>query len=180
MTEKPAKNSASTVPPLAFFQGGCTVGYPAANPRQHWGSAQSVQPSATYLLIKVMTERGEPGGRTEGSGQYIQNKALGCTGCTVLPVRPPTARQLRQLKRNVFAVSKWWAHLPDTKPVWFRPTTLTQSLHRPMALLAPALRALGWTRIIRRIHGKPSTLWLPPGSPIKRRPVGGSPMRTYF
>ena len=41
-----------------------------------------------------------------------------------------------------------------------------------MQRLAPALHALGWQRILRRVHGKPTTLWLPPGSPVTRRPRG--------
>lgn len=83
-----------------------------------------------------------------------------------------TARARRRLARRMSTVTTWWASLPYPKPVALTPTTMQRITGMDMQRLAPALRALGWQRILRRIHGKPTTLWLPPGSPVTRRQRG--------
>lgn len=84
----------------------------------------------------------------------------------------PTARARRRLARRMSTVATWWASLPYPKPTALTPTTLQRISGIDMQRLAPALHALGWQRILRRVHGKPTTLWLPPGSPVTRRPRG--------
>lgn len=88
-------------------------------------------------------------------------------------MRPPaTAKQRRTLERRKARVAERWAALPDPKPTALTPGTLESLMGLDMLRLAPALHALGWTRLLRRVNGRPVTLWLPPGSPVSRRPVG--------
>lgn len=102
-----------------------------------------------------------------------------CTPCTndmkppmQLTAPTPTARARRRLARRMSTVATWWASLPYPKPTALTPTTLQRITGIDMQRLAPALRALGWQRILRRVCGKPTTLWLPLGSPVTRRPLG--------
>jgi len=97
-----------------------------------------------------------------------------------LKARKQSARTLRTRARLIAKASKWWAALPYPRPTALTPNTLQNVTGTDMQRLAPALRALGWLRILRRVNGTPTTLWLPPGSPIKRRPVGRPALHTYF
>lgn len=124
--------------------------------------------------------------RERGEGREKKKEALPClhilqtcTPCTRDMKRPmqltapnPTARARRRLARRMSTVATWWASLPYPKPTALTPTTLQRITGIDMQRLAPALHALGWQRILRRVHGKPTTLWLPPGSPVTRRPRG--------
>lgn len=92
----------------------------------------------------------------------------------------PTARARRRLARRMSTVATWWASLPYPKPTALTPTTLQRISGIDMQRLAPALHALGWQRILRRVHGKPTTLWLPPGSPVTRRPRGRPRLHTLI
>jgi hypothetical protein len=94
--------------------------------------------------------------------------------------RKQTGRTRRARARLMTRVITWWASLPHPRPTALTPNTLQCITATDMQRLAPALRALGWTRILRRVNGKPTTLWLPPGSPIKRRTVGRPALYTYF
>lgn len=83
-----------------------------------------------------------------------------------------TARARRRLARRMSTVTTWWASLPHPKPQALTPATLHRLTGLDLQRLAPALRALGWTRILRRVNGTPATLWVPPGYPVPRRPIG--------
>ena len=91
-----------------------------------------------------------------------------------------TAKQRRILARQTMLTAAWWEALPTPKPPCLTPGTLEIVTGTRMRRLAPALRALGWQRIMRRVNGTPKTLWLPPGSPITRRPRGRPPITSYL
>lgn len=91
-----------------------------------------------------------------------------------------TAKQRRVLARQTVLAAAWWEALPTPKPPCLTPRTLETITGIRMLRLAPALRALGWQRILRRVNGKTTTLWLPPGSPITRRPRGRPPIHSYL
>lgn len=91
-----------------------------------------------------------------------------------------TAKQRRILARQTMLTAAWWQTLPTPKPPCLTPGTLEIVTGTRMRRLAPALRALGWQRITRRVNGTPRTLWLPPGSPITRRPRGRPPITSYL
>jgi hypothetical protein len=88
----------------------------------------------------------------------------------ITPTPPSKAR--RRLARRISNVTTWWASLPYPKPQALTPTTMQRITGLDMQRLAPALLALGWKRILRRVNSKPTTLWLPPGSLVKRRAFG--------
>lgn len=92
----------------------------------------------------------------------------------------PTARHRRNIARRMSNVLTWWASLPNPKPPCVTPGTLNRCLGIDLQRLAPALRALGWQRILLRVNGRPTTLWLPPSSPITRRPRGRPPLHSYL
>lgn len=94
--------------------------------------------------------------------------------------RKQSARTRRARARTMTRVTLWWTGQPAPKPQALTPHTLRTVFSTPMECLGPALHALGWIRILRRVNGKPTTLWLPPGSPVKRRPVGRPALHTYF
>lgn len=94
--------------------------------------------------------------------------------------RPTTAKFRRTLARRMAQFTTWWASLPHPKPPCLTPATLHRVTGIDLQRLAPALRALGWQRILRRVNGKPTTLWLPPGSPVTRRPRGRPPIHAYL
>lgn len=92
----------------------------------------------------------------------------------------PTGRVRRARARLMTRTTLWWSQLPPSaKPNALTPRTLQTIIGTDMQRLAPALRALCWTRLMRRIHGKPTTIWLPPGSPVQRRPRGRPALHTY-
>ncbi len=93
----------------------------------------------------------------------------------------PTGRVRRNRARLMTRITLWWSQLPlDAKPNALTPAMLAHLFNATLQRLAPALRALGWTRLLRRIHGKPTTIWIPPGSPVTRRPRGRPALHTYF
>ena len=94
--------------------------------------------------------------------------------------RSPTARHRRNVARRMAHITTWWASLPEPKPPCATPGTLRTCLGVDPQRLAPALHALGWLRILRRVNGTPTTLWLPPSSPIQRRPRGRPPLHSYL
>lgn len=94
--------------------------------------------------------------------------------------RSSTAKYRRTLARRMALCTTWWASLPHPKPTCLTPATLHRVTGMDLQRLAPALRALGWQRILRRVNGKPTTLWLPPSSPITRRPRGRPPIYAYL
>jgi len=90
--------------------------------------------------------------------------------------RQSPARKLSRVHRRLASraarVTTWWAAVKPVKPQYMTPLALTLSIGLPMQRIAAALYFLGWKRIVRRVHGKQVTLWLPPNSTIKTRPVG--------
>lgn len=94
--------------------------------------------------------------------------------------RTITAKHRRTTARRMSKVTTWWAALPYPKPAALTPTTMHRITGMDMQRLAPALRALGWQRILRRVNGRPTTLWLPPGSPVTRHPRGRPPIHAYL
>lgn len=88
-----------------------------------------------------------------------------------------TAKQRRTLSRRMTRVTSWWTALPYPKPRCLTPGALRHLTGLDMQRLAPSLRALGWQRILRRVSGKPTTLWLPPGTTLTKRPRGRPAMR---
>ncbi len=87
-----------------------------------------------------------------------------------VPKRTTAKRAERRLKRRTDAITKWWESLPTPRPFFFTPQQLSRDLGLVMRCLAPALMAIGWVRIQRRLNHKTGTYWLPPGSPIATWP----------
>ncbi len=77
----------------------------------------------------------------------------------------------RMLQRAA-RIGPWWRGLPLPKPAYFRPRELELALNVPITVLARPLRVLGWRSIVRSFDGMQQTVWLPPGSPIQKRPPG--------
>ena len=98
--------------------------------------------------------------------------------------RPPSAakaafrnaqmqsRAARRLASRTAYVVNWWTAMPQPRPEFMTPLTLQVSLGQPIRRMAAALRWLGWRKIVRRMHGSPVPLWLPPTSHIKPRARG--------
>ena len=88
------------------------------------------------------------------------------------PAQRRTARRAqRRLARRAGQVALWSASAPP-HPSYYTAQELKTLLGHPIHHYAPALRWLGWRRIVRTMHRKAVTLWLPPGSPLKPRPRG--------
>ena len=81
------------------------------------------------------------------------------------------ARAARRLAQRTAHVAAWFDALPQ-KPSFVTPKTLESCLGQPMQCMAPALRWLGWHKIIRRVWGKQVWLWIPPDSTLVPRPRG--------
>ena len=86
--------------------------------------------------------------------------------------RRPQLRAARRLAARQSQISLWWASMPTPRPDYFSPLALSLALDQNLRRMAAALRALGWQRVIRRVHGRQIALWLPPGSPITPRSRG--------
>lgn len=87
-----------------------------------------------------------------------------------------TARRLTERQR---AITSWWHGLPEPRPDYITSFALALALGRPVRRVAGALRAMGWRCLVRRVHGRKVTLWLPPGSPITKRPRGRPRRHTF-
>lgn len=83
-----------------------------------------------------------------------------------------TKRVVRRITARQKVVMSWWTSLPAPRPDYITAFALTRALKSPMRRMGAALHALGWRRLVRRVHGRKVTLWLPPGSPITKRPRG--------
>jgi hypothetical protein len=81
-------------------------------------------------------------------------------------------RTARRFASRTAVVAAWWDALQPPKPDFFTTWSLSIALGAPTNRFAAALRRLGWHRTERRVHGTKTTLWLPPNSSIKTRPVG--------
>lgn len=78
----------------------------------------------------------------------------------------------RRLASRTAQVELWWNTVPQPRPTFYAPLALSAALGQPLRRMAAALRWLGWTQIKRRMRGKQVALWLPPGSPVRRRRTG--------
>ena len=81
-------------------------------------------------------------------------------------------RAARRIATRQKTVASWWNTLPAPRPDYITAFALSLALRHPMRRMGAALHGLGWRRIVRRVHGRKVTLWLPPGSPITKRPRG--------
>jgi hypothetical protein len=81
-------------------------------------------------------------------------------------------RAARRLASRSALVSVWWDALSYPRPESFTPLALRIAFGGPSNRFSAALRWLGWTHTVRRVHGSKATLWLPPASTVKPRPVG--------
>ena len=81
-------------------------------------------------------------------------------------------RAARRLASRTAYVVNWWTTLQQPRPEYMTPLALQVSLRQPMRRMAASLRWLGWQKIVRRMHGTPAPLWLPPTSNIKPRARG--------
>ena len=89
------------------------------------------------------------------------------------------ARAARRLATRTTRVVSWWTTQPFPRPAALTPSQLHEALGKPTMTYAAALRWLGWTTLVRKDGGKARTLWLPPGSSIRRRPPGGLRIYAY-
>lgn len=131
-------------------------------------------PSCAYLLSSVASTaatRCQLGNTPAHRAHYDQALKMN---------RTVSKKQRRILARQTMLTAAWWEALPTPKPPCLTPRTLETVTGTGMRRLAPALRALGWVRILRRVNGTTKTLWLPPGSPITRRPRGRPPITSYL
>ena len=81
-------------------------------------------------------------------------------------------RTARRIAARQKTVASWWDTLPAPRPDYITAFALSLGLERPMRRMSAALRGLGWRCMVRRVRGRKVTLWLPPGSPITKRPRG--------
>ena len=82
------------------------------------------------------------------------------------------SRAARRLASRTAAITVWWNRQPEPRPNFLTPMTLTLSLGYPIRRMAAALRWLGWQKVIRRVHGTQTALWLPPTTTLTPRPRG--------
>jgi hypothetical protein len=90
-----------------------------------------------------------------------------------------TARQRRQLARDLVALRAWWQAVtpPAAGRSFLTAAELSAQLpDLPAQRLAAVLRAAGWQRAQRRIEGVAKIVWGPPAAPSPRRPVGRPPL----
>ncbi len=80
------------------------------------------------------------------------------------------ARRLAKLQRKVLA---WWESVPaDARRSHYLGAEITTGVRVSTVLLGPALNALGWRREQVRLNGRQVGVWVPPGAPSMKRPVG--------
>lgn len=84
-----------------------------------------------------------------------------------------TARETRKLAKLRQKVRSWWDSMPqDTRRAHYIGAQITRDVGAPLATLSPALTALGWRSQQMRISGKRVRVWIAPGTPIFKRPIG--------
>jgi hypothetical protein len=84
-----------------------------------------------------------------------------------------TARAARRLLKMQRKVSAWWHPLPtEARAAYYTGAQVAAAVGQPITALGPALGALGWRRELVRIDTEQVGLWLPPGAPSIKRPVG--------
>ena len=162
---------------VTFSQGG----YPAENPMLARVCVHLGYPGYPFSIKEkkgVKSAEGTmhtPCGGKKGKDGKSDTLDTLCTLSVQSPAqRRATHRADRRLSTRTAQVAVWWSKLPKPRPTYLRPTTLEKSLGMTLRRAAASLRWLGWQRITRRIHGKPATIWLPPASPLKPRPPGGT------
>ena len=88
-------------------------------------------------------------------------------------LRAGSARDARQLAKLLHKVSVWWDSMPqDTRRAHYIGAHIAGAVGTPLATLSPALAALGWRSQQMRLAGRRVNVWVAPGTPIIRRPLG--------
>jgi hypothetical protein len=87
--------------------------------------------------------------------------------------RAASARSARRIAKHEHKVLAWWAFVPaDARRPHYLGADIADGVGVAMVLLGPALKALGWRREQVRLQGAQIGLWVPPGAPSIKRPVG--------
>lgn len=84
-----------------------------------------------------------------------------------------SARAGRRSLKMQRKVSAWWATVgPNARRAHYTGAQLTELVGQPITSMGPGLLALGWRREVVRLNVDQVALWLPPGAPSIKRPVG--------
>lgn len=165
---------------VSFSQGG----YPARKLCWAWLSGHLGYAGYPFSTKDLVIEETQMGPHNQRTGERWKTDTLD-TLCTLFanssktasittPARQRTEKRAeRRLSKRSAQIAVWWSKLPRPRPIAYRPKALELALGINMQRAAASLRWLGWQRIVRSIQGKPTTLWLPPASPLKPRPSGG-------
>ena len=103
---------------------------------------------------------------------------LGTIGSTVrhepkLVHAAGTARAGRRVTKMQRKVSAWWETLAsEARRAHYTGAQIADAVGLPITSLGPGLLALGWRREVVRLNVDQVGLWLPPGAPSIKRPVG--------
>jgi hypothetical protein len=95
---------------------------------------------------------------------------------TEKPATNTTARQRRQLARDLVVLQAWWQSITPPAADFYEAELLAQRTGLSSPRLAAVLRAAGWLRAQRRIEGVAKIVWAPPNAPDPRRPIGRPPL----
>lgn len=88
-----------------------------------------------------------------------------------------TARAGRRTTKMQRKVSAWWETLaPEARCAHYTGAQIADAVGLPITSLGPGLLALGWRREVVRLNVDQVGLWLPPGAPSIKRPVGRPPI----
>ncbi len=84
-----------------------------------------------------------------------------------------SARAARRLAKQQRRVLAWWELVPaGARRSHYLGSEITAGVRVSTVLLGPALNALGWRREQVRLNGRQVGVWVPPGAPSMKRPVG--------
>jgi hypothetical protein len=87
--------------------------------------------------------------------------------------RAVSARCARRIAKHERKVLAWWACVPaDARRTHYLGADIAAGVGVAMVLLGPALKALGWRREQVRLDGAQVGVWVPPGAPSIKRPLG--------
>lgn len=83
------------------------------------------------------------------------------------------ARATRRLAKHQRMVRAWWESVPaDSRRSHYLGTEITAGVGASTVRLGPALQSLGWRREQVRLDGRQVGVWVAPGAPSIKRPVG--------
>ena len=102
------------------------------------------------------------------------------TGVTIDPTERPSVPQLKSSARAARRLTKlqrkvliWWDGVPqETRRGYYLGHEISAAVAVAAVALGPALRSLGWRREQVRLQGQQVGVWVAPGAPSVKRPIG--------